>query len=54
MLVGIREVLIITTPTYQPSCERRLGDGSCWGMTIRYAVQPALAAAGDLCGSDNV
>ena len=37
----MREVLIITTPHDQPAFQRLLGDGSAWGMTIAYAVQPS-------------
>lgn len=41
MLAGIRDVLIISTPTDLPNFERLLGDGSRYGIHLSYKVQPS-------------
>lgn len=41
MLAGIREIAMITTPEDQAQFQRSLGDGSQWGVSLTYIVQPS-------------
>jgi len=61
MLAGIRDVLVINTPYEQASFQRLLGDGSAFGIRIRYAVQEkpvgiahAFIVGRDFVGEDRV
>lgn len=61
MMAGIRDVLVISTPEHLPLYEDLLGDGSAWGMHLRYAVQDeprgladAFRIGDDFIGDDPV
>jgi glucose-1-phosphate thymidylyltransferase len=61
LLAGIRDILVITTPRDAAAFHDLLGDGSSWGISLSYAVQPeprglaqAFTIGREFIGSDSV
>lgn len=61
IMAGVRDILVITTPDDAPAFERLLGDGSAFGVSVRYAAQDqpeglaqAFVIGADHIGSDTV
>lgn len=61
MEAGIRDILVISTPEDTPNFEKLMGDGSQWGITLSYTVQPkpeglaqAYTIGEEFIGSDKV
>lgn len=61
MLAGLREILVITTPDDRSSFIRMMGDGSSWGISIKYSTQSeprgiaeALVVAESFLAGDSV
>ena len=46
MMAGIREVMVITTPNDADQFQSVLGDGSQWGISLQYKVQPSPRRSG--------
>ena len=60
MMAGIRDILVITTPEHEVLFQALLSDGTQWGITIDYALQPnpeglahAFIVGRDFIGEDN-
>src|SRR5258708_33036464 len=61
IMAGVRDILVITTPADATAFERLLGDGSAFGVSLRYAAQrqpeglaQAFVIGADHIGSDTV